>query len=1198
MSTINDKMRNHRNIRNMSVIAHVDHGKCFAKNTRILMYSGDVKKVEDIQVGDKLMGDDSSPRSVKSLARGRDKMYTIKSNDGQIEYTVNKDHILSLVVTGGTSKYRFYESRNRWQVEWWTKPEFKGHSQSFKDEKDAIHLYQDVLSRKDTVRNGDILDIEVEKFLEKSDFFRSYFYGYNVGCDAWDEKTVKIDPYELGIWLGDGTSAGPSITSIDKEVLDYFKQNHKLTKTSNSKKDCITYYIKEKDGSTNIFRKSLKEYGLINNKHIPKDYKINSRSNRLKLLAGIIDSDGHKTKDNRYEITFKNENLADDVIFLCRSLGFKTSKYETMKKSQTMTEKKLYFRFFVSGKELTEIPVLLKRKKCENNDSAYALNRYSISIIEKPEDDYYGFVIDRNRRFLLDNFTVVHNTTLTDSLLNKAGVISDKDTGTKRGTDVHKQEEERGITINSTGISLQYTLQDDQLPEDSNGNDFLINLIDSPGHVDFNCEVTAALRVTDGALVVVDAVEGACVQTETVLRQALVERIKPVLMINKVDRFLFEKEYEPEECYRQFHKVIGEINNIVDTYQNEKIMGDLKFNPEIGTVAFGSGYYAWGFTLDNVAAFWSKQTGEPKEKFLKRMWSHEKTFVKYVIGPIVTLKKHADNKDHSKIFAFANKIGIKLSAADKELTGKKLVNCILKKWYPASDALLEMIVGKLPSPDKAQTYRAETLYSGPKDDAVMDAIKRCDPDGPLMVYISKMVPNKDFSKFYAFGRVFSGTIKGGKKVIFYGAQYEHSNGKDTFKGISPSNVYAMMANKMQTMDECPAGNTVCLAGMDQYILKNGTISDVENVHPFHAMKFTVSPVVRVAVNVKNPAQLPKFIKALERLSKSDPLCQISYSESGETVIAGAGELHIDVILNNLRTDYCKEVAFNVSDPVVPFRETVQSTSVACLSKSPNNHNRLWIKAEPLREDLVRDIENGQFDWKIDNKTASRELIEKYGWNPNDANPKRVWMFGPEGVGTNVIIDGTSGVQYMNEIKDSVVTAFKWVCNEGVLCDEPLRGIKFTITDCTLHADNIHRGGGQIVPATRKAMLASMLMAEPCLSEPIFEVNITAPDNCMGGIYNVISQRRGQIEEQTNVDGTPMYKLKGTLPVMESFGFDAALRGETSGQAFQQCSFSKWDKMTGSIDNPESRLMKTVTDVRIRKGMPEEIPPVDNFRDKL
>jgi len=791
-------------------------------------------------------------------------------------------------------------------------------------------------------------------------------------------------------------------------------------------------------------------------------------------------------------------------------------------------------------------------------------------------------------------------TTLTDSLLNKAGIISDRDTGTKCGTDIEKQEQERGITINSTGVSLHYTLPDSKLPEGCNGNDFLINLIDSPGHVDFNCEVTAALRVTDGALVVVDVEEGARVQTETVLRQALVERIVPVLMLNKVDRFIFEKEYDAVDCYHQFKKVIESINVIISTYQNDKLLGDLQFSPDLGNVAFGSGYYAWGFTLSTVADFWAKKTKIPKKKILKRMWKSEKSFVKYVMGPIINLKTLADKNEYNKIFKFCENIGVKMTKEDRELQGKKLVNCVLRKWYPASDALLEMIVEKLPSPDTAQKYRTEFLYSGPKDDEISESMRKCDPGGPLMVYISKMVPNKDKTKFYVFGRVFSGTIKTGQKVSVYGTDYEQGTKKDRSDNVSVSSVYVMMANKMESIGECPAGNTVCLSGIDKYLLKNGTISDVPNVHPFHAMKFSVSPVVRVAVSVKNPSHLPKFIKALRNLSKSDPLCKWSQDEdTGEIVVAGAGELHIDVIMNNLRDQYCKGFPFTVSDPVVPFRETVQCESPVCLSKSPNKHNRMYIKAEPLSQELLEAIEDGSFDWQKDKLEASKELVQKFGWDPNDANPKKLWAFGPEGVNTNVIIDRTSGVQYMLEIKDSVLTAFQHITyGGGILCGESLRGIKFSIIDTVLHADNIHRGGGQIIPCTRDAMCAAQYTGKPCLMEPIFALDITAPDNVIGAIYNVVTQRRGQITEQINVDGTPMYKLKGTIPVMESFGFDAKLRSETSGQAFQQCSFSHWDVMPGSIENPESRLMTVVTSVRKRKGQKVELPPLDRYLDKL
>ena len=816
----------------------------------------------------------------------------------------------------------------------------------------------------------------------------------------------------------------------------------------------------------------------------------------------------------------------------------------------------------------------------------------------------------RNHKNIRNMSVIAHvdhgKTTLTDSLLNKAGIISDRDTGSKCGTDVGKQEQERGITINSTGVSLHYTLPDHKLPKDANGNDFLINLIDSPGHVDFSSEVTAALRVTDGALVVVDAVEGACVQTETVLRQALVERIKPVLMINKVDRFLFEKKYDAKECYQQFQKVIGEINVIISTYQNEKLSGDLQFNPELGNVAFGSGYYAWGFTLNNVAEFWAKRTEQTKEGIMKKIWASESSFVKYVSGPIVNLRNLVDKNEFSKVFKFCDNIGVKLSNDEKELREKKLVNCILRKWYPACDALLEMIVEELPSPDEAQKYRTEFLYNGPQDDHVAEAMRKCDPEGPLMVYISKLTPNKDMTKFYAFGRVFSGTIRSGQKVNFYGPEYEFNYSgdvgykpKDYTPNISASSVYVMMANKMESIGDCPAGNTVCLSGMDDHILKNGTISTERLSHPFHAMKFSVSPVVRVAVSVKNPANLPKFIKALSRLSKSDPLCKvIQHPETGEIVVAGAGELHIEVIMNNLRDEYCKGLEFTVSDPVVPFRETIQAESPICLAKSPNNHNRLFIRAEPLSHELVTAIEAGEFDWEADKAAASKELVHTYGWNPNEAQVKRVWKFGPETINTNVLIDGTSGTQYMSEIRDNCIAAFEVVTRQGVLCGEEMRGIKFVIMDATLHADNIHRGGGQIIPCARRAMTAAQYTADPCLMEPIFALDVTAPDVAISGIYSVVSQRRGQIVDQDNIGGTPMYKLKGTIPVMESFGFDQALRSETSGQAFQQCSFSHWDLMSGSIEKEDSRLSTVVRDVRIRKGEPAELPPLDRFMDKL
>lgn len=151
------------------------------------------------------------------------------------------------------------------------------------------------------------------------------------------------------------------------------------------------------------------------------------------------------------------------------------------------------------------------------------------------------------------------------------------------------------------------------------GGEFLINLIDSPGHVDFSSEVTAALRVTDGALVVVDCVEGVCVQTETVLRQALGERIKPVIIINKVDRALLELQVSKEDLYQSFSRTIESVNVIIATY-NDPVLGDVQVYPDHGTVAFGSGLHGWAFTLRQFATRYSKKFGVHKDKLMPKLW--------------------------------------------------------------------------------------------------------------------------------------------------------------------------------------------------------------------------------------------------------------------------------------------------------------------------------------------------------------------------------------------------------------------------------------------------------------------------------------------------------------------------------------------------------------------------------------------------
>merc|ERR1711909_226829 len=497
----------------------------------------------------------------------------------------------------------------------------------------------------------------------------------------------------------------------------------------------------------------------------------------------------------------------------------------------------------------------------------------------------------------------------------------------------------------------------------------------------------------------------------------------------------------------------------------------------------------------------------------------------------------------------------------------------------------------------AQKYRAELLYEGPSDDAACMGIKNFDPDAPLMMYVSKMVPTSDKGRFYAFGRVFSGKIATGMKSRIMGPNFVPGKKEDLYEK-SIQRTILMMGGRVEAIEDVPAGNICGLVGVDQFLVKTGTITTYKEAHNMRVMKFSVSPVVRVAVEPKNPADLPKLVEGLKRLAKSDPMVQICIEESGEHIVAGAGELHLEICLKDLEEDHAC-IPLKKTDPVVSYRETVSEMSYdTCLSKSPNKHNRLYMGACPLPDGLADDIENNKVTPRDDPKTRKAYLCEHFEFDATDA--MKIWTFGPESTGGNLLIDVTKGVQYLNEIKDSVVAGMQWASKEGVLCDENMRSVRFNLHDVTLHADAIHRGGGQIIPTSRRVMYASILTASPRLQEPVYLCEIQCPENAVGGIYGVLNRRRGIVFEEAQVPGTPMFVVKAHLPVNESFGFTADLRSNTGGQAFPQCVFDHWQDMPGDPLNVESNSKPyvIVQETRKRKGLKEGIPDLANYLDKL
>merc|ERR1719336_2360781 len=423
--------------------------------------------------------------------------------------------------------------------------------------------------------------------------------------------------------------------------------------------------------------------------------------------------------------------------------------------------------------------------------------------------------------------------------------------------------------------------------------------------------------------------------------------------------------------------------------------------------------------------------GVDKEKMMKRLWgdsffnSKKKTwtniqqpegtdtplpraFCQFIMTPINQLMRAIMDDQKEKYEKMMTTLGIVLKGDDKNLQSKPLMKRTMQIWINAADTLLSMIVTKLPSPRVAQKYRVENLYEGPMDDEAAQAIRACEKDGPLMMYVSKMVPTSDKGRFYAFGRVFSVTIQG--------PHYKPGSKEDlNVKNIQRT--VLMMGRTTEQIADVPCGNTVALVGIDQYLLKSGTITTIEDAHNIADMKYSVSPVVKVAVKVKDGKDLPKLVEGLKKLSKSDPLVIYTTEESGEHVIAGCGELHVEICLKDLREEYA-QCDFAVSDPVVPYRETVtEASSLTCLAKSPNKHNRIYLKAVPLDDEVSKAIEEGKLSSKQDAKERARLYREKFDWDENAA--RKIWCWGPETDGANVVVDQTQAVQYLIEIKEHV-----------------------------------------------------------------------------------------------------------------------------------------------------------------------------------
>jgi elongation factor 2 len=695
-------------------------------------------------------------------------------------------------------------------------------------------------------------------------------------------------------------------------------------------------------------------------------------------------------------------------------------------------------------------------------------------------------------------------TTLTDNLLAGAGMIADESAGQQLAMDTEEDEQERGITIDAANVSMTHEYE---------GTNHLINLIDTPGHVDFGGDVTRAMRAVDGALVVVDAVEGAMPQTETVLRQALREGVKPTLFINKVDRLISELQEGPQEMQQRLTGVIRDVNDLIRgmTEEMDDIDEDWTVSVEDGTVGFGSALYKWGVSMPSM-----QRTGMD-------------------FGEIIDLEQ-----------------------ADKRQE--------LHERTPLSDVVLDMVCEHFPNPVDAQPRRIPRIWRGDPDSEIAGTMEMVDENGELVLMVTDIGIDPHAGEIAA-GRVFSGTIEKGQELYVSGTA-----GKNRVQSVG---IY--MGGEREEVDRVPAGNIAAVTGLKDAIA-GSTVSSVE-MTPFESIEHISEPVITKSVEAQNMDDLPKLIETLQQVAKEDPTIQIEINEdTGEHLISGQGELHLEVITQRIERN--QGIPVNTGEPIVVFRESPQSESREVEGRSPNNHNRFYITVEQLGDDVIESIKMGDISMDMPELERREELMEQGMDKDTAQNVEHIH-------GSNVFIDDTKGIQHLNETMELVIEGLEEALDDGPLAAEPVEGALIRLHDARLHEDAIHRGPAQVIPAVRRAVHNALVDAEIRLLEPIQEVRIDVPNEHMGAASGEIQGRRGRVDDMYQ-EGDLMV-VEGIAPVDEMIGFSSDIRSATEGRASWNTENAGFRVMADNLQ-PE-----IVTEIRERKGMKTELPEqVDYF----
>ncbi|GAA5977414.1 hypothetical protein JCM10908_004971 [Rhodotorula pacifica] len=766
-------------------------------------------------------------------------------------------------------------------------------------------------------------------------------------------------------------------------------------------------------------------------------------------------------------------------------------------------------------------------------------------------------------------------TALVDMLVHETHLIDVDVDKQLRYTDTHILSQSRKISLKSSPMSLV-------LPN-TKGKSYLVNLVDTPGHSNFVDEIASAVRVADGAVVVVDAVEGVLLTATQTIQHLVKQKVPIVLVLNKLDRLILELRLPPGDAYFKLRQTIEEVNTVISEIDPDP---SLRVSPERGNVAFASTQMGWCFTLKSFAKMYADTFGPiDLDQFAARLWGniyyHSETrkfsrqaapgakrgFEHFILDPLYKLYSQVIGEDTDTLKKTLHQLGIHFKPSVYKMDARPLLRLVLSHFFGPATGFVDMLVDHVPNPQEGAKSKVEQTFTGALDSPLGQAMLACDPAGPLAIQIVKLYPTPDAGEFRAFGRVLSGTAQVGMDVKVLGEGYSPEDEEDMVVQQIGA-IYIGEARYDIETDAMPAGNFVQLSGVDNSISKTATLVsadyDASELRTFRPISHLTQSVLKVSVEPLQPSELPKMLDGLRKVNKTYPLLETRVEESGEHVLIGTGELYLDCVLHDLRVMFA-EIEIKVSDPVVRFCETVVETSaLKCYADTPNKKNKITMIAEPLERGIAEDIENGRISIRLPPKQLGQHFQTNYGWDLLAS--RSIWAFGPDDQGPNLLMDDTlpSDVdkKLLYSVKESIKQGFQWGCREGPLCDEPIRNVKFRLLGADLAQEPIYRGGGQIIPTARRVCYSSFLMATPRLQEPVYFVEIQTPQDCIPAIYEILARRRGHVTKDIPKPGSPLFTVQAYIPVVDANGFETDLRTHTLGQAFCMQTFDHFSNCPG------------------------------------